>query len=178
MANLVVDIGNTCVMQPTILPLSGGIIAGLSGVTIGSSVDLINADTFCQLMVYGAPTVNSGLVLQIQCADSDVSGSFTDPTSGLSTLPTAFSSGGLLWLNSGGTGGTLTSGGISGHSFLSGFLQFAGFQRPQRFARANFTNSGLNYFAGNLSVGFVSQRYVTGSGGGFWGTSGNLTVNV
>lgn len=182
-ANLIVDIGNTCQFYPSIIPPSGGVMAGLSGVaqgyTVGTSVDMLHANTMCQLQVVGVPLFNSGLVVGIQCADSDVSGQYTDPTSGYQTFPTSFSSGGLLWINSGGTGGILSSGATSGFQFLSGFIQYAAFQRTQRFVRAIFPpNTSGNYGAGNFSIGFVSQYKTTGSGGGYTPQPTSGAVNV
>ncbi len=177
-ANLVVDIGGTCQFMPSLQSGNGvsGQVCGMSGVYVGQAIDMLHSDTFCNIYVQGLPAVNSGqLVIGIQTSDSDVSGSYTDPTSGLAQLPTYFSSGGQLWINSGGTGGILNSGASSGQSFLSGFIQFAAFQRPGRYARLTF-NSG--FYIGTLAAGFVSQYKTTGSGGGFSYSPGSGVVNV
>src|SRR5260370_31421137 len=105
-ANLVVGLGNTTQMSASLVSepfLSGGMVAVGSGTQIGISIDMLHSDTFCNL--YAAGVSQSGqLRLQVQTADSDVSGNYTDPTSGIAQLPTAFASGGILWVNSGGTG--------------------------------------------------------------------------
>src|SRR5258708_26177523 len=154
-ANLVVDLAGTAVSYPSYQ--SSGSIAGLCGSAVatfvGNGVDLINADTFCNVCLAGQPVIGSGgLVVQVQTSDTDVSGNYTDPTSGLPQFPTWFSSGGLLWLNSGGVlGGTIPGainqgGGLgntagvsgtanSGYFMASGFQVFAGFQRVGRYAR-------------------------------------------
>jgi hypothetical protein len=85
-------------------------------------------------------------------------------------------SGGILILNSGGTGGGTLGAFISGHAMQSGFVEAAGFQRPQRYARA-IVLSG-DYYVGSLSVGFISQRKITGSGGGSVQTPGSGTPFV
>jgi hypothetical protein len=177
-ANLVVDIGGTCQFQPSLQSGNGisGQVCGLSGVVVGLSVDLLHADTFCNIWVAGQPVLGSGnLVIGVQNSDTDTSGNYTDPTSGLPQLPTYFASGGNLWINSGSTGGILNSGAVSGFSFNSGFIQFAAFQRTGRYARLLF-NSG--FYIGSLQAGFVSQYKTTGSGGGFSlsPTSGSVSV--
>ena len=172
-ANLIVDLNGTAQLGAS-LPGAGltstpsGLLCGLSGTVIGQSVDMIYSDTFCNVVVQGQAVLNSGpLVLQVQCSDTDVSGKYTDPTSGLAQLPTWFSSGGLLILNSGGDGG-LNQTFVSGQSLLSGFHIAAGFQRPQRFARVNFYSGfgTANQYVGTLTAGFISQYRTTSSGGG------------
>ena len=178
-ANLVVDIGNTCQSQqsvPTPAQLSpSGQVCGLSGVQVGQTLDLIHADTFCNLYITGTAVLASGpLIVGVQTADSDVSGNYTDPTSGLAQLPTVFQSGGVVWLNSGSFGGIYGSG-TSGQFVQSGFAAYAGFQRVGRYARVLF-NSG--FFIGPVQAGFVTQFKTTGSGGGFTYSPGSGTVNV
>lgn len=189
-ANLIVDIGNTAQFQPTILPGGGGIgvtsgqigiVSGIimvaSGGIVGQSVDMLHSDTFCNLMVAGQALNTSGqLRIAVQTSDSDTSGNYTDPTSGLAVMPTSFQSGGILWLNSGGAGSGTIGGGISGNAMQSGFVQFAAFQRPGRFARA-VALSG-DFFVGPLMVGFVAQNKTTGSGGGYTLAPSSGTVNV
>lgn len=174
-ANLIVDIGNTCLQEVSIIPpplLSGGVFCAASGTVAtatgltGLSVDGINADTYCNLCVAGV-TQSGQLRIAVQCSDTDVSGNYTDPTSGLPTFPGAFQSGGILWLNSGGAGGGLLGAFVSGQSMYSGFTQYQGFQRPQRFVRANVISEGSAQFAGPLTVSFVMQNKTTGSGGGY-----------
>jgi hypothetical protein len=125
---------------------------------------MLNSDTFCNLQVTGN-TQSGQLRIQIQTSDTDVSGLYTDPTSGLAQLPTVFASGGILWLNSGGTGGGTLGAFISGHSMYSGFCESAAFQRPQRFVRAIMMSG--DWFGGPLQANFLSQYKTTGSGGGY-----------
>jgi hypothetical protein len=158
-----------------------------SGGIVGQSVDLLHSDTFCNVMVAGQPTTTSGqLRIAVQTSDSDVSGTYTDPTSGLNQLPTYFSSGGILIMNSGGllgsvlgqVGGGGAASGVpnSGYAIQSGFVQFAAFQRLGRFARA-VALSG-DFYVGTLNVAFISQYRTTGSGGGFsfQPSSGGISV--
>ena len=180
-ANLIVDLGNTAAMQLSV-GLGGagsGLVYAASGAVIGQGVDLRNADTFCNLFAAGNGIFGSGqLRIQIQTSDSDVSGNYTDPTSGLAALPTSFSSGGILILNSGALGGGLLGAFTSGQSIQSGFAVAAGFQRPQAgtYVRANVLSG--DFFAGTLTVGFISQYRTTGSGGGFTYSPGSGSVNV
>ncbi len=175
----VVDIGNTCFSEPSIVAfgLGSGLAFPGSGAIIGDSCDLLQANNYCNLNVVGNALTTSGqLRVQVQCSDTDVSGSFTDPTSGLAAFPGAFESGGILRLNSGGVGGGLFGAFVSGQAIQSGFNVFQGFQRPQRYARAN-TVSGDRY-VGPLSVSFVSQLKTAGSGGGYTTSPTSGSVNV
>ena len=150
-----------------------------SGGIIGQTIDMLNADTFCNLVVAGTPLFTSGqLRIVVQTADVTTSGDFTDPTSGIpaGSLPTSFASGTMLWLNSGQAGSGVLGGGVSGQNLQSGFMVGAGFQRPGRFVRANIVSG--DFYAGTLTVGFISHRKTTGSGGGFTfnPTSGDVNV--
>ena len=133
-------------------------------------------------MVAGLPSVYSGqLRIQVQCSDVDTSGNYTDPTSGLPQFPTNFSSGGILWINSGGLTGAISDASSSGtpnsgHGVSGGFVAFAGFQRVGTFVRANALAG--DFYEGSLSVGFVSQSRTTGSGGGYTYSPGSGNVNV
>lgn len=178
-ANLVVDIGNTCISQPSI-PGSGGVwVQSGQGALIGLGVNMMHSDTFCNLCVTGMPYFTSGqLRVVVQCANSDTSGNYTDPTSGLSQMPTSFSSGGVLIINSGGVGSGVLNTGASGQNFASGWQVFAGFQRTGVFVRAIVLSGTSDFFAGELDVGFVSQQRTTGSGGGFSYQPGSGTINV
>ena len=179
-ASLLVDLGATCQLGPTLHPIgdaTSGLIFPGSGATIGMNVDMNNANTFCNLLVAGRCINASGeLRIAVQASDSTTSGSFTDPTSGLAQFPTPFVSGGILVINSGG----LSSGSIDAQGnlqcFQSGFVAAAGFQRPQRYVRAN----GLSgfFWAGDLSASFISNLRTIGSGGGFVlsPSSGAVTV--
>ncbi len=194
-ANLVVDLGGKCASYPSLLPVQtqSGAMSPLSGVLIGVRVDLMQADTFCNLMVAGQNYNGSGGVqLQVQTSDSDTSGNYTDPTSGLPQFPTWFASGGILWLNSGGLlGGTLqgavqnagTASGTpnSGYFIASGYNVFAGFQRVGRYARINLISGSLTSgyaYNGPLVASFVTQLRTTGSGGGFSYAPSSGSVNV
>lgn len=182
-ANLVVDLGNTCQIgwsipdQANLSP--SGQVCGLSGLTPGKTVDMLHADTYCNLLVVGQAVLASGpLVIQVQCSDDN--STWFDPTSGYAAFPGAFTSGTLLTLNSGSAGGTFGAA-VSGHMVLSGFAEAQGFQRTGRFVRANMLGSGgvaSGLFIGNLAVGFVSQYRTTGSGGGFAYSPTSGTVNV
>lgn len=174
-ANLVVDL-QACQMG---LSIYSGNIWAASGGTIGLVVDLINADTYCNVVAAGTPIFTSGLLrLQVQTADATTSGSFTDPTSGLpsSALPTVFRSGGMIWVNSGGALGGVLNGAVSGQYIQSGFMFGAGFLRNGRYARINVVSG--DFYAGTLTAGFVSQYKTTGSGGGFSLAPGSGTVSV
>lgn len=175
-ANLIVDIGGAAQLANTIGVGSGNTFAA-SGATIGQSIDLINANTYCNLVAMGNYTFGSGqLRIAVQTADADTSGLYTDPTSGMPVFPAPFQSGGLIILNSGGVGNGLFGTFVSGQSALSGFAVAAAFQRPQRFARANVLSG--DFYAGNLTVGFISQLKTTGSGGGFTYAPTSGVVNV
>ena len=161
--------GSTCqlitTIQPTGTSTSGNIFAA-SGATIGGSCAMPYSDTYCNVLVTAQPTYASGqLRVQVQTAPADVSGQYTDPTSGLAQLPTWFQSGGILILNSGGILGGTIAAQTSGDSFYSGCCKAAAFQRPNVFARANVLSG--DFFAGSLAVSFISQYRTTGSGGGF-----------
>lgn len=182
-ANLIVDLGDTSLGGNSInggLVLSGGVITPCSGTLVGAGVDMNNANTFCNLVVAG--TFTSGLLsLRVQCADSDVSGSYTDPTSGLAQMPTAFSAasgGGSLWIINSGANNTINgqtwASGLQAIS--SGFQAAAGFQRTGRFVRA-LALSG-DFACGPVAVGFLSQLRTTGSGGGYSPSPGSGGVNV
>jgi hypothetical protein len=182
-ANLVVDLGNTCLMDNTLPPNTGSVGSGgvvdafRSGIMIGASVDMLHADTFCNLLVQGYCATSGPLVLQVQTSDTDVSGNYTDPTSGVSQFPTTFQSGGLLYIGlSGNTQpGIFNSGFVSGQAILSGFACAAAFQRLGRFARVNMLSG---FYAGPLQVTFISNYKTTGSGGGFSYSPGSGTINV
>lgn len=177
-ASTLVDLAGTCFLYPSLQSGNGtsGQACGLSGIYVGQSVDLLNANSFTNVVVNAIPALASGnLLVYVQTADNDVSGQYTDPTSGLQTLPTVFSSGGVLWISSGATGGIFNSGVVSGQAYQSGFMVAAGFQRPQRFARLMM---GSGHFIGQLQAGFISQLKVTGSGGGFTMLPSSGAVNV
>lgn len=169
-ASMLVDLGNTCLMGFS-QPGASGIVNACSGVSIGLSVDLLNANSFCNLVVAGRPSISGDITLQVQCSDFDTSGSFVDPTSGLAQMPTVFTSGGIVSIQSGGVFGAF----VSGQSPFSGFIAGAGFQRPFRYARVNVLSGN---YVGPLVAGFISQLKTVGSGGGFSFLPGSGTVNV
>ena len=195
MASYLVDLGNTTYLGTSLhTPNQGGVgssgqFCGLSGVQVGDIVDMINANSFTNLLVTGVDGLISGpLQIAVQTSDTTTSGDFTDPTSGMAPngtnianpLPTAFQSGGMIWLNSGG-GPAAARGGLfgaftSGQAIASGFAVAAGFLRPHRYARAIFISGSAaapaNEYVGILTVGFCAQLKTTGSGGGYFTTSG------
>ena len=179
-ANLLVDLGNTC--QLGFGALSAPAFAA-SAAGIGQIQDMINADTFTNVMIQGVPNAagSSGqLRVFVQTSDGTTSGSFTDPTSGFNVFPTVFESGGIIRINSGGLGGTNGQGTfgdfISGHAFLSGFVEAGGFLRPHRYARIGYLSGDFYY--GTLALTLVGQLRTTGSGGGFTFSPTSGVVNV
>lgn len=179
MASLLVDLGNTTQQGVSIVPppfLSGGLVAVASGAFVGQSVFMGNADTFCNLQLQGV-AASGRLRVAVQCSDTDTSGSFTDPTSGLAQMPTVFSSGGVLLVNSGLDNGTLGAL-VSGQCIASGFSVAGGFQRTGTFVRAVALNEGSVQFGGTLTAVFVSQLRSPGSGGGFSYSPSSGVVNV
>ncbi len=144
---------------------SGGCVSALSGVQVGSVIDLLHANTFCNVWVQGQSLGSGPLLIGVQTSDTTTSGSFTDPTSGLARLPAPFVSGGWLVIGSGtGTNVGIFSSGVSGSIVQSGFACAAGFIRPHRYARL-ITGSG--FYDGPLGAGFISELKTKGSGGGF-----------
>ena len=178
-ANLIVDIGGTAQSQLSI-GIGGagsGNIYAASGAVIGLAANLIAANTYCNLHVAGTPLFASGqLRIAVQVADADTSGSYADPTSGVTSFPTAFSSGGILILNSGGLGSGTLNGGTSGQNMQSGFSVYAAFLRNGQYARAVVLSG--DFYAGTLTVGFVSQLKTTGSGAGSTQSPGSGVVSV
>lgn len=172
-ANLIVDIGNTCDYRPSLVIGSG------SNLIVGQIVDLLNAHINTNVFVAGGTPGGSGVVeIRVQTADATTSGSFTDPTSGMAQMPAGFASGGVLFANS----GLFSSGNQSLSSpvnnaplFCSGGIMFNHFQRPHRYARL-VNNSGV--FPGAITAGFIGNKHVTGSGGGFTLNPGSGAVAV
>jgi len=179
-ASYLVDLNNTTQQGASLFStpiLSGACVCPSSGAQIGLTIDMINSDSYCNLFA-GGVSASGQLRLQVQCSDSDVSGNFTDPTSGLAQFPTAFASGGILWINSGGAGNGVLGGFASGQCIASGWFGGAAFVRTGRFARVNALNEGAAQYGGALVAGFVSQLKTTGSGGGFsyQPSSGSVSV--
>lgn len=173
-ANLVVDLGATCDYKTSISVGSG------SDLTVGAIVDLLGANTYCNVFVNGG-LFGSGLInVRVQTSDTTTSGSFTDPTSGLpaGAFPTTFQSGGQFFANSGLW--------VSGYSspaapvnnaplFCSGGTMFGAFQRPHRYARL-ILDSGT--YPNPINAGFISNKKTIGSGGGSTQAPGSGTVQV
>lgn len=163
--NYVVDLAPTTHYESSIDFANGVASSPASGVIIGNIVDLIHANSYCNVYVVGGP--NSGLLrVAIQTSDATTSGSFTDPTSGLPQFPSYVSSGGLLLVNSGTwTSGTHPAGSVDGQPpFCSGGIAFGAFLRQGRYARL-IALSGV--FTAPVGAGFVSQLKTVGSGTGF-----------
>lgn len=156
--------------------LSGGSVFVGSGATVGQGIDLLHADTYCNLFAAGV-TQSGKLRLQVQCSDTDVSGNYTDPTSGMAQLPGAFQSGAILWINSGQDNGILGVQ-VSGQSVASGWAVAQGFVRTGRFARVIALAEATAQYGGGLAAGFISNLKTTGSGGGFTMLPGSGAVNV
>jgi len=177
----ITDLGPQVVALPSLQAAgqTSGMFASLSGTVIGTTVDLINANTYCNLWVQGVGSVvlSGAIVLQIQQSDSTASGTFTDPTLGMLSgdLTSVVTSGGLVTLNANASGG-VWGGFTSGQSYLSGFLGFAGFSRGGRYARVNFHANSTGI--ANINAGFIAQQKVVGSGGGFTFAPGSGSVNV
>lgn len=178
-ANLVVDIRGGADFQTSVSPAVGVGNTPASGTLVGEIVDLLHADTYCNVFVAGGPT-SGPLQVRVQTSDSTASGTFTDPTSGLpaSAFPSAFLSGGLMWVNSGllSSGNQSISARVSGATnFASGGLSFGAFIRNGRYARL-LAMSGT--FTAPVIAGFVSNKKTTGSGGGFTYSPGSGVVSV
>ncbi len=176
-ANLVLDVNGTCTSIPSITEAQvSGNITSFSGAIIGGSVDLINANGYCNLNVNGF-TLSGQMRVQVQVADTDTSGSYGDPTSGLQTIQGPFQSGGIVFVNSGGQVGGIWGPQISGQFSTSGFAAYAAFQRTQRYARAIIlSGDSFNGLLGTVS--FLSANKTTGSGAGFSYQPGSGVINV
>lgn len=178
-ANLIVDLGGTCDMRVSVAPAQGVGNTPASGPLFGEVIDLLHADSYCNLVVFGPP--NSGpLAVRVQVSDSPLSGSFTDPTSGLpaSAFPAGFLSGGVAWFNSGlvASGNRSVSAPVDNAPiFCSGGAQAKAFIRTGRYVRA-IALSGT--FTAIPYVAFLSQKKTTGSGGGQTQSPGSGVVNV
>lgn len=181
-ANLLVDLGNTAQLGyslPNNVAIgSGGVVdTRNSGASVGASVDMLHSDTWCNVLVAGICLTSGPLVLQVQVSDSDVSGNYTDPTSGMASIAGPMQSGGLIYLGLSGIAnpGLFNSGFVSGQSLLSGFAAAAGFTRNGRYARVNALSG---FYQGPLTALLVSQYKTTGSGGGFSFAPGSGTISV
>lgn len=170
-ANLVVDLSNTCDYRSSINVGSG------SNLVVGEIVDLLYANTYTNVFVNGQ--AGSGAIeVRIQTSDSVLSGTFTDPTSGLAQLPVNIRSGGILWANSGlwASGNySLTAPVNNAPLFCSGGIMFGAFQRPHQYARL-VLNSGP--FPNALTAGFIGNKKTTGSGGGYTLSPTSGVINV
>lgn len=227
-----VDLGNTAYFVPsiTVEPTSpsSGVVVGVSGkAVVGQWIDMRNADTFCNVYIsmgacsgpmlvavqtaegpYDVPLTGNSFSGNIFSGGAPASGSFTDPTSGLAQLPTWFSSGGILVLNSGlftvpgqlGASGQLVNNypqgtlpfgptpvnqGQNGYAFVvSGATpEFASGGTAYAAFQRNFQYARLVLLSGAtlvnyINAGFISARMTTGSGGGYVGSPLPTFVNV
>ena len=162
-ASLVVDLGSTAPPQASIVPANGVGSSPASGAIIGIPVDFQHNNVLCNLIVAAGVSQSGTFRVAVQTSPDTTSGNFTDPTSGLSQLPTKFLSGGILLCN-------------SGSAFVSGYGDAAGFQRPHRYVRA-VVLAGDQHNA-PVWAGFLSQQRTTGSGGGFSLLPGSGSVSV
>lgn len=179
-AGLVVDLAQTCDYFPSLTSISG------QSTAVGGIVDLLHANTNCQVYVATTHGTSGPLPILIQTSPTTASGDFTDPTSGLhaGAFPVGgkVASGGVFWANS----GLFASGNSSpGQNridnaplFASGGIDFASFQRPHRYARLVCTSGNATIGAAIFTAGFLSQKKITGSGGGFTLAPGSGSVNV
>lgn len=150
-ANTIVDLGNTCLFNPSITVTATAVVSGtavgVSGAAVvGQWLDMSNSDTFCNVFINVGPC-SGPLGIQVQTAPGanvvppftnafsgnifsgagPQSGQFTDPTSGLAQLPTWMSSGGIFWVNSGlyaAAGGQNASGAPLTNGYPTGSLPF------------------------------------------------------
>lgn len=151
-ASTLIDLGNTAILYPSICPAAGVGATPASGVIVGGIADLRDSNNFTNLVVGFGPSTSGQFRVLVQTADDTLSGSFTDPTSGLQVMPTGFLSGGVFVIN-------------SGNSQLSGGFAAAGFLSPHRYARA-LVMSG-DQFNAPVVAGFFKQAKRTGVGPGW-----------
>lgn len=171
-ANLVVDLGNTCIYRHSV-----GAGSGFGGL-VGEIIDLGHGNTNCQVYCAGIQGGSGSLPLLVQTSDLLTSGSFTDPTSGLAQMPSILASGGVFVANSGlwvSGGVTMTAPVDNAPLFCSGGIMFGHFQRPHRYARL-VALSGA--FPAGYSAGFVTNSRTVGSGGGSTQSPGSGVINV
>lgn len=180
-ASLVVDLGQTCEYRRSLLaPVSGDVT------NVGIIVDLMHADTNCNLWLANTLGMSGPIPVLVQTADGTASGDFTDPTSGYpaGSFPIGgfISSGGTWWVNSGiawvsGNNG-LNAPADAAPLLASGSIVFASFQRPHRYGRLLLTsgNASVTNFLG--AAGFISNKRTIGSGGGFSLAPGSGSVSV
>lgn len=228
-ASTVIDVGGTCLFVPSIsvggTSPSSGVVVGVSGQAIvGQWVDMSHSDSYCNVYVAAGPT-SGPLLVAVQAAEgpwdvplggsafsgnifsggAPASGSFTDPTSGLAQLPTWFSSGGVLVINSGlsTVPGQLGASGQQVAGYPQGTLPFGPnpvfqAQNGPAFvgsgAVPEFASGGIAFAAFQrpyqyvrlvllsgatqtnfLQAGLLSNLRTTGSGGGY--TAQPLTLN-
>lgn len=160
-ATTIVDIGQIDAFRPSIGPATGDGGTPASGVVIGMTADLRDHNNLTNVLAGFGTSISGQFRLQVQTSDSDTSGNFTDPTSGLPVFPTNMLSGGILVINS---GNNQASGGF----FAGGFL------RPHRYARVNILSG--DQFNAQVVAGFLCQPKRTGSGAGYTYSPGSGTV--
>lgn len=187
-ANLNVDIGQTCQYYPSISTVATN--SGASAV-VGQWIDMSDTDTFCNVYIaaggtsgpllvavqtapgpYDVPLGNNAFSGNIFSGGAPLSGSFTDPTSGLAQLPTWVSSGGVFIVNSGlytipgGLGpvsnATATSGQFqSVAGYPGGTLPFGPFAIQHAQGGEGFFLSGAFpvFMSGGLAIGAFQRNY-------------------
>ncbi len=152
-----------------------------AGAAVGEIVDLLHANTYTNVWAVGQLGASGSTSYQIQTSDSTVSGTFTDPTSGLARYPQFLVSGGIFVVNSGlwvSGNQSLSAPVNNAPMFCSGGIQFAALLRPDgagRYARI-FMLSGA--FPNPVAAGFIAHKKTTGSGGGFSFSPQTGSVNV
>lgn len=170
-ASNVVDLNPTTLFGTSIGPAAGVGSTPASGTIIGQGLDFTMANGYCNVWAVGGPSLSGAFRVAVQCAGSNTSGSYTDPTSGLSQFPSNLISGGILVCNSGVN--------VSGNNSLSGGSSDLGaFLRPagQPWVRA-MVLSGDQANA-PVTVGFIEQALITGSGVGFSYLPSSGVINV
>lgn len=231
-ANLIVDLGSTAFFATSIsqgaTAVVSGTAVGISGqAVVGQWIDMSQSDTFCNVYVAAGPCSGPLMVAVQSCigpydvplninnfsgnifsGGAPMSGSFTDPTSGLAQLPTWFSSGGVLVINSGfaTVPGQLGASGQQVAGYPQGTLPFGptpvnqGQNGPAFVgsgAIPEFASGGIAFAAFQrpyqycrlvvlsgatqvnfLQAGFISNLRTVGSGGGFSYQPQLGTVNV
>lgn len=161
-ASLLVDLGNTCLLDASISPAAGVAGTPASGIIVGKIVDMLQVDTATQLVISCGPSTSGQCKVQVQTSDDTASGTFTDPTSGLASFPGNFLSGGILVYN-------------SGNAQQSGSALASWFQRPHRYARTICMSGDLlNAPLTTLLIGNIRST----SGGGFTFSPGSGTISV
>jgi len=165
-ANLIIDLANSTINGMSVLNTSGSTLPS-SGVNVGRAVDLLQANTLCNVATTYGNAASGFIGIQVQESDTNVSGNF---------VPVLVFSGTWSWLSGGRF--VLQSSGIgqSGTGPVSGGTLFNAFERRFRYVRAITESGGL--WDAPVNVGFISQSKIDGSGGGFSFSPGSGVVSV